>query len=112
MREDGDDLKVAVVKLRPCQQPLKPKEGEEEEEEELATLVSEAAEIVNAMGKAAAAAFRKLLSTFHKAVWETLVFVGLRYVLFADGTCAVRRCGAWAVVGATNAQSSASTLSS
>lgn len=38
-----------------CQQPLKPKEGEEEEEEEeLATVVSEAAEIVNAMGKAAA----------------------------------------------------------
>lgn len=46
-------LKVAVMRRRGCQQPLKPKEGEEEEEE-LATLVSEAAEIVNAMGKAAA----------------------------------------------------------
>lgn len=43
------------MQLRGRQQPLKPKEGEEDEEEaELATLVSEAAEIVTAMGKAAA----------------------------------------------------------
>lgn len=46
-------LKGAVMLPGECQQPLKPKEGEEEEEE-LATVVSEAAEIVNAMGKAAA----------------------------------------------------------
>lgn len=65
MRTTGG-LKVAVMQLHRCQQPLKPKEGEEEEEEELAALASEAAEIVNAMGKAAA--FIMLSSIYHKAV--------------------------------------------
>lgn len=42
------------MQLRGCQQPLKLKEGGEEEKEELATVISEAAAIVNAMGKAIA----------------------------------------------------------
>lgn len=67
MREDGGGLKVAVMQLHRCQQPLKPEEGEEEEEEEeLAALASEAAEIVNAMGKAVA--FITLSSIYLRAV--------------------------------------------
>lgn len=68
MREDDGGLKVAAMQLHRCQQPLKPKEGEEEEEEEeeLAALASEAAEIVSAMGKAAA--FITLSSIYLRAV--------------------------------------------